>query len=293
MASNKTDGHGMFKIGEFSKLTQVSIRMLRHYDELGLLIPAHTDPTSGYRFYTAQQLTRLNRIRALQDLGLSLEQIGILLTDDLSPAEFRAMLLLKQAEVQDRIAQEQARLARIALRLQQIEQANDAYDIRLKKLDAQWVASLRDSIEAYDEIGVLYQEIYAVLPKYALEGIAAAVWHDESYRERQIDAEALIFLNGPVEVSPSRVQINSRVQIKQLPAVQVMSVVHEGAIDRIELAYQAVMQWIEQQSYRISGPNRELYLHVAMPFRADDVSSVTEIQFPIMPSSPPDPLSTE
>ncbi len=266
----------MFKIGEFSKLTQISIRMLRHYDELGLLIPAHTDPTSGYRFYTAQQLTRLNRIRALQDLGLSLEQIGILLTDDLSPAEFRAMLLLKQAEVQDRIAQEQARLARIALRLQQIEQANDAYDIRLKKLDAQWVASLRDSIETYEEIGLLYQEIYAALPKHALDGIAAAVWHDESYRERQIDAEALIFLNGPLDVlSPSRVQI------KQLPAAQVMSVVHEGAIDRIELAYQAVIQWIEQQAYRISGPNRELYLHVAMPFRADDATSVTEIQFPI------------
>lgn len=265
----------MFKIGEFSKLTQISIRMLRHYDELGLLIPAYTDPTSGYRFYTAQQLTRLNRIRALQDLGLSLEQIGGLLTDDLSPAEFRAMLLLKQAEVQDRIGQEQARLARIALRLQQIEQADHAYDIRLKQIEPQWVASLRDSIEAYGELGVLYQEIYDALPKPTLDGIHAAIWHDESYRESQIDVEALIFLRGPLTIE------HPRVQIKELPAQRVMSLVYEGAFDRIELAYQAVIQWIEQQAYRISGPNREVYLHVAMPFRSDDESSVVEIQFPI------------
>lgn len=268
----------MFKIGEFSKLTQISIRMLRHYDELGLLIPAYTDPTSGYRFYTAQQLTCLNRIRALQDLGLSLEQIGGLLTDDLSPAEFRAMLLLKQAEVQDRIAQEQTRLARIALRLQQIEQADTAYDIRLKQVEPQWVASLRDSIEAYGELGVLYQEIYGALPKPTLDGIPAAIWHDESYRESQIDVEALIFLRGPLTIE------HPRIQVKEVPAQRVMSLVYEGAFDRIELAYQAVIQWIEQQAYRISGPNREVYLHVAMPFRSDDASSVVEIQFPVTPS---------
>lgn len=273
----------MFKIGEFSKLTQISIRMLRHYDELGLLTPAYIDPTSGYRFYTAQQLTRLNRIRALQDLGLSLEQIGVLLTDDLSPAEFKAMLLLKQAEVQDHIAHEQARLARIALRLQQMEQDNRAYDVRLKALEPQWVASLRDSIEAYGQIGLLYQEMVAALPKQALDGVTAAIWHDESYRESQIDAEALIFLRGPLPLQ------HARVQIKELPPQTVMSVVHAGPMERIELAYQAVIQWIEQQDYHISGPNREIYLHVAMPFRSDDASSVIEIQFPVMPSSPPNP----
>jgi DNA-binding transcriptional MerR regulator len=67
----------MFKIGDFSKISQVSIRSLRHYDEIGLFKPAHTDPFTGYRYYSADQLPRLNRIIALRTLGLSLEEIAL------------------------------------------------------------------------------------------------------------------------------------------------------------------------------------------------------------------------
>ena len=85
----------MFKIGEFSRLSRVSVRMLRHYDQLGLLTPAQTDRFSGYRYYTADQLPRLNRILALRDLGFSLEQIAGLLSEDLSPEQLLGMFKLK------------------------------------------------------------------------------------------------------------------------------------------------------------------------------------------------------
>ena len=94
----------MFKIGDFSKISQVSMRMLRHYDEIGLLKPAHVDPFTGYRSYSADQLPRLNRILALRDLGLSLEEIGRVLDDDLPASELRGMLRLKQAELRQRRA---------------------------------------------------------------------------------------------------------------------------------------------------------------------------------------------
>ena len=111
----------MFKIGEFSKLSQVTVKTLRYYDQIGLLQPAEVDRFTGYRQYSASQLPRLNRILALKDLGLSLDQIGQLLEDDLSPDQIRGILRLKQVEIQAQVAEEQARLARVERRLIQIE----------------------------------------------------------------------------------------------------------------------------------------------------------------------------
>ena len=88
----------MFTVGEFSRIAQVSKRLLRYYDEIGLLPPRHIDPSTGYRFYSAGQLPQLNRILALKDLGLSLEQIQRLARDEVSMEEMQGMLLLKKAE---------------------------------------------------------------------------------------------------------------------------------------------------------------------------------------------------
>ena len=90
----------MLKIGEFSRLSQVTIKTLHHYDELGLLKPARIDPTTNYRFYTVEQLPRIHRIMALKEMGLSLEQIGLLLEKDLSTEEMRGMLRMQQAQIQ-------------------------------------------------------------------------------------------------------------------------------------------------------------------------------------------------
>ena len=90
----------MFSIGDFAQYGRVSARMLRHYDAIGLLRPARTDPVSGYRFYEAAQLARLNRIIALKDLGFSLQQVGAILAEEVSVPELRGMLRLRQAELE-------------------------------------------------------------------------------------------------------------------------------------------------------------------------------------------------
>lgn len=107
----------MFKISEFSKLGQVSVKALRYYDQIGLLKPAHTDPDTGYRYYTANQLFSLNRILAFKELGFTLQQIRQLINDDISTEQIRGMFRLKQAEIQTLIEEEQARLHRIENRL--------------------------------------------------------------------------------------------------------------------------------------------------------------------------------
>src|ERR671925_475829 len=110
----------MFKIGEFSRLSRVSVRMLRHYDQLGLLTPSQTDRFTNYRYYSGDQLPRLNRILALRDLGFSLEQIAGMLDEDLSPEQLLGMLKLKRAEVEQQMQTEQSRLARLEARISQM-----------------------------------------------------------------------------------------------------------------------------------------------------------------------------
>ena len=96
----------MFRIGDFSKFSRVSIKMLRHYDEIGLLKPVHVDPFTSYRYYSVDQLPRLNRIIALKDLGFTLEQITRLLDEGLSAEQIKGMLKLKRAEIEQQLQAE-------------------------------------------------------------------------------------------------------------------------------------------------------------------------------------------
>src|SRR5438128_819456 len=125
----------MFRIGEFSRLTQVTVKALRYYDEVGLLQPAAVDELTGYRYYALNQVPRLNRILALKELGLSLEQIALLLHETISLSQLQAMLHDKRAELEARIREEHARLARVEARLRQIEQEESltGYEVRLKE----------------------------------------------------------------------------------------------------------------------------------------------------------------
>src|SRR5262249_55542504 len=96
----------MFRIGEISKIAQVPGSLLRYYDQIGLLKPAHIDQWTGYRYYSAKQLQRLHRILALKELGLTLEQITWLVEEEVSAAEIRGMLTLKKAQVEQTVQEE-------------------------------------------------------------------------------------------------------------------------------------------------------------------------------------------
>lgn len=113
----------LLKIGEFAEISDVGAKTLRYYDRIGLFKPVYVDPANNYRYYSPNQLPRITRILTLKDLGLSLEQIARLLEDDLSLSELRGMLRLKRVEIQERLNQEQVRLARVEARLREIEEA--------------------------------------------------------------------------------------------------------------------------------------------------------------------------
>lgn len=143
----------MIKIGDFSKLAHVSIKTLHHYNDMGLLKPAHIDKYNGYRYYDLEQLAALNRILALKDLGLSLEQIAQLLHEDVSLAEMRGMLRLKQMELASQVEEERSRLRRVEERLRQMEEEGRPHgaEIALKQVPAQ-TALLAQVVAASEEL---------------------------------------------------------------------------------------------------------------------------------------------
>ncbi len=269
----------MFKIGEFSKLSRIPIKTLRYYHQIGLLVPEQIDDFTGYRFYTAVQLIRLNRILALKDLGFALEQIAQILDDDLSTEQVRGMLRLKEAEITREIAAEQARLTRIQARLQQIKQESTMpkYEVVLKTVESFQVAAVRDVIGKYDEIGNLLGELFGTLARNQVRpmGSPLAIYHDEGFKEKDVDVETA------VPVTNAQMKENGRVSIYFLPTAKVASVLHQGPYNTLSPAYQAILQWINDNNYQITGPDREIYLRGPGP-NINPAEYVTEIQFPVV-----------
>ena len=267
----------MFKIGEFSRFSQVTVKTLRYYDEIGLLKPAEVDPFTGYRYYSASQFPRIHRILALKDLGLTLEQIGDLLEGDLTPDQIRGILVLKQSEIKQQVAEEQARLARVEQRLKQIEQeeAMPTQEVVIKKIPVQMVASVRDTVTIAG-VSQLFGELFGYLGQHGFgpAGPPIGIYYDEEFRDDGIDAE----IAAPVAGS---VPEGGRIKVRELPGVdRAASIIHEGSYEDIRGTYGQLLKWIEANGYHITGPVREVYVQGPESGR-DPSDYVTELQFPV------------
>ncbi|NGM83519.1 MerR family transcriptional regulator [Paenibacillus sp. 7124] len=268
----------MFKISEFSKLSQVPAKTLRFYDQLELLKPAYTDQQSGYRYYTSEQLLHLHRILAFKDLGFTLEQIKQLLKDNVSIAEIRGMLRLKQAEMHSLIQSETERLRRIEFRLEQIERQSDGlsrYEVVVKKVEPLMVATLKATTSRASIPG-LFEEIdeYLTWNGISLPVTHMVMWHGCPECESSIDVE----IACPI---PRKLQDTARFQTKLLPEMTVASVTHMSRPDADTPVSIDLGAWIEENGYRISPemPSREVYIS---PQESNKLRYVTESQMPIL-----------
>jgi len=269
----------MIRIGDFSKLSRVSIKTLRYYDDMGLLKPMHVDEWTGYRYYAFEQLPRLNRILALKDLGLSLAEITGLLDEQVSLEQLRSMLRVQKSEAQRRIQDEQERLNRIEARLRQIEleEKMSEYDVVIKQVDPIQVASLREIIPAYNQQAALWKALdgYLAIHRVRPSGPCFTLYLDEEYKESDVDAMAC----EPIDVDLIE---SSRVKVQLLPGVETMAcTLHHGPFTTIGEAHTAIHRWIEENGYRINGPEREVYLNPAKAGSQTDPKTVTEIQYPV------------
>lgn len=273
----------MFRIGEFSKIAQVPGSLLRYYDQIGLLKPAHVDRWTGYRYYSAKQLPRLHRILALKELGLTLDQVARLVDEEVSAAEIRGMLTLRKAQVEQTVNEETMRLRHIEARLQQIDAPDHpTFDIVLKNVPAQRYLSLREILSNADAALHIMREMVRALPTRISEevlGHFTTVIHSETLESDRLDIELGAVLSGADDMSVT-LPGDRLLRVRALPAVARMAtVVQVGGFENNCQSYGAIGLWIEANGYRISGPGREVLIQPPRSERLDEM--ITEIQFPV------------
>jgi DNA-binding transcriptional MerR regulator len=275
----------MFAIGEFARHGRVSVRMLRHYDAVGLLGPAFTDPATGYRYYEAGQLSRLNRIIALKDLGFTLPQVAGLLDEQVGAAELRGMLMLRRAELRDQIAADQARLARVEGRLLTIESEDSgpAADVVCKRIAPVRVAELTATAASYEPSSItpviqpLYRDLFASLCRSGATAPGPAI----AYYTDAADggADGAITVHAAVAITaqaPGRPDF-SVVDLSEIATAATL--IHRGSMDQVLPSVQALARWIDVSGFRSLGYPRELTLKHA----PDRDEWVTELQEPVVP----------
>jgi len=275
----------MFSIGDFARLGRVSVRMLRHYDAIGLLRPAAVDPASGYRFYRADQLGRLNRVIALKDLGFTLQQVQAILDDQVDVAELRGMLRLRRAQLEAQMAADGGRLASVEARLRMIETEGrmDTEDVVLAEVPPVRVAELTGVAAAYDAEAVtpVMESLFKELARrLAAAGIAPSGPAMSYYGDAQGEAV--------VAHAAVRVAVEPRpgydFAVVDLPGIgSAATIVHRGPLDGLAASEQVLARWIEANGYRPVGYHRLVYLDYRPEAPAD---GVTEIQLAVVGDGP-------
>ncbi|MEM7336797.1 MAG: MerR family transcriptional regulator [Chloroflexota bacterium] len=278
----------MFRIGEFAKFSRISIKMLRHYDEIGLFKPAWIDPESNYRYYAASQLHRLNRIVALKDLGFSLEQIHQLLVDEFSAEQFRGLLKLRQLELEKQLDETAVQLLQVKNQLAQLDAPLSNFsEVVVRRIESERYASLRENVNNNSNaIPHLFDEVEKAVGRQKARAAKPPllVYHGEGELE-PFDIEILVPILGEFAE-------NGRVSEKVTHSIEQMAcLVHTGPYHSLSQTYLILAQWIEEHQYKIVGPIRELFLRFSgsedgyqLPkaFIAENAEQfVTELQIPI------------
>ena len=266
----------MLKIGVFSKLSRVSIRMLRHYDDIGLLKPAETDAFTGYRYYREEQLLSIGRITALRDMGFALADIVRILDVYDDRDQLDSFLSAREAELSRLSKETEYKLmlletARKRLRKEQ----NMSFDVTIKTIPERYAATVQMVIPRYEDEGMLWGMMAECNPPLIPEDpcLAAAEFLDKEYKEENVEIRVSMTVKGTHKDT-------EHVKFKTLPAVKVASCIIKGSYARMGEANAAVASWINENGYKMNGPMFNIY-HVSPHETQNPDEYVTELCFPV------------
>lgn len=273
----------MFRIGEFSQITRVTVDTLRYYDALGLLKPANVDPFTGYRYYSARQIMSLNRIVALKEVGFSLEEIARILEDKLTTDQLRGMLKAQLVRAESEIESAQSRRGRVLARLNTLDLEDNmpAYEVTLKPVEKQVIAAIRENVMRIEQMPERCSEMFDTIAHWMNAnrlplGPSLTIYHNETFTREDIDTECAFII--PV---PTKAKTNGRIKVHDLEAspLTACTIVTDDfykKVNGLTPAYNALAQWIEENGYKIAGPPRELFY--GSPHTGD---LTAEVQFPV------------
>jgi DNA-binding transcriptional MerR regulator/effector-binding domain-containing protein len=268
----------MLKIGAFSSLSQISIHMLRHYDEIGLLIPV-VDPSTGYRYYHEKQLPVANRIQALKSMGFGLAQIKEILKN-YEDDDRLCMYLNDQANTQrDEIARLDKRLLLLESTVLELETYNSAFreSISTKLIPTRKVVSYRGIIPSRQHEGLLWKQLAVECARAKVEmatpSYNIALFHDDEYRDSDVDVEVQRTVLGSYKTT-------NGMQFQTVAEVQVAAMVYQGRYDLLAIAHEQLIRWIMENHRQVAGKAFNIY-HISPETEPHPDNLVTEVCIPI------------
>jgi DNA-binding transcriptional MerR regulator len=269
----------MLRIGDFSKLSRISIRMLRHYDEIGLLIPVNIDTFTNYRYYSESQLPIAKRINALKDMGFSLAAIIEIMKSYSDAKVLSSFLELKRLEVreQSEVLMHRLRLLETAIERLRKDDTVMNYNVTLKEMPKRYVASVRKVIPNYESEGMLWgilmQETAELKMQDANPCYALAVFHDKEFKESNVDVEVQKSVDGSYKNTEN-------VIFKTEPSVLIASATYKGNYEMISGVNEAVANWVKDNGYNFDGASFCIY-HVSPHETQNQDDYVTEVCYPV------------
>ncbi|WP_461476346.1 MerR family transcriptional regulator [Microbacterium sp. HJ5] len=270
----------MYTIGEFAALGRVSVRMLRHYDEIGVLRPARVDERTGYRHYADAQLGALMRLVELRDLGCGLDEIGGVLAAEDQNAALHDALVRRQAELEASVAADRDRLARIAERLHRLEGTDTMSDVEYRSLEPVTVYAVEGRAPGMGPENVspvidpLLGRLIGAIEAAGREPQEPGVfWYEAVPDSEELAVHVSFTADAPAEAADGY-------DVVELPAVETAAVLtHRGDMPSIGRSWMALMERVADDGYRIVGPTREVYVHA--PDDRPQSEWVTELVAPV------------
>lgn len=271
----------MFKIGEFSKLTKVSVRMLRYYDELGLLKPAQIDKFTGYRLYSIEQIPVLQKIILLRDMDFNVTEIACTLNHWKKDFVI-TQLNNKKLEIQQTIQLEQERISKIEMAIKDIkdEKIEIHCNIAIKTIPSYKILSLRKIIPSYYSEIILWNELLDFVKRERIDYISdLAIYHDETPKDFNVDVEVGVIVNKLGNNKDGFIY-------RETEAIETMACfMVYGPYKNISKGYESLAVWLEKhQQYKLVGLSR-IICHKGEADNCSPNEYLTEIQIPVVKQS--------
>lgn len=269
----------MIKIGDFSKLSKISIRMLRHYDDIGLLAPIRVDEFTSYRYYSAEQLSTANTIQALKDMGFSLSVIKDILTAYGDNDSLRNYLKVQHSQMKQEAEMMEKRLLLLENALKTMGEDKNfmKHIVNVKEIPQRYVASLRKVIPAYKDEGQLWEQLYKETDSQNLQMAnpchPIAIFHDTEHKESDVEVEVQVSVTGTYTDTEN-------VHFITAPSVIAASSVAKGNYEQLPAVYEAIAAWVTDNNYSFDGAIFNIY-HVSPADDSNPENWVTEVCYPV------------
>lgn len=269
----------MLKIGDFSKLSRISIRMLRHYDEIGLLVPKTINDFTSYRYYGEDQLLLAARIVALRDMGFGLSTIAEILKSYDDPQALANYLVVKRAEVMAEAEETKRRLLLLDTAIKRLrkDETGMNYNVTVKIFPQRYVASVRKVIPTYNQEGMLWDmlmtETASLKMQIADNCNSLTIYHDEGYKETNADVEVQLTVKGSYKNT-------EHVVFKTEPELEIASAICKGSYDQLTAVNHAVASWVKDNGYEFGGRMFCIY-HVSPYDTQNPDEYVTEVCYSV------------